>query len=453
MKNILLIIQREYLTRVKKKSFIVMTILGPLLIAGMWGIIIWTSLNSIDQKNVQVLDDSGLFVNKFPTSETFKYEFVTGDIDDVKTKFKGSDNDALVYIPRDIMINPKNVKIFAEKGVPLELQGGIERAIEREIESIKLTEAGITRSVLEDAKMNVESQTISLKEGTEKKSSSGAATIIGIASAFLIYISVFIYGAQVMRGVMEEKTSRIVEVIISSVRPFQLMIGKIVGVALVGLTQFTLWIVLSIGIFSIGSSLVKDKLTEASQQMTKAQMEQLEQLPPDARQMAEQQMQTSMAGAAGSGVMGDVFGALETLPIATIIICFIIYFIGGYLLYSALFGAVGSAVDSETDTQQFMLPITIPIIAAIIFAQFVMRDPNGDLAFWTSMIPLTSPIIMMVRIPFGVPFWQLALSISLLIAGFIFTTWIAARIYRVGILMYGKKVTWKELSKWIFYKG
>jgi ABC-2 type transport system permease protein len=229
------------------------------------------------------------------------------------------------------------------------------------------------------------------------------------------------------------------------------MIGKIVGVALVGLTQFTLWIVLSIGIFSVGSMFIKDKLSDMSQRMTQAQMEQLEQLPPDARQMAEQQMQSSMAG--NTGAVGDIMGALETLPVATIIICFIIYFIGGYLLYSALFGAVGSAVDSETDTQQFMLPITIPIIASIIFAQFVMRDPNGSLAFWTSMIPFTSPIIMMVRIPFGVPFWQIALSISLLVAGFMFTTWIAARIYRVGILMYGKKVSWRELSKWIFYKG
>lgn len=451
MKNILLIIQREYLTRVKKKSFIVMTILGPLLIAAMYGIIIWTSMKSIDQKDVQVVDDSGLFVNKFPASESFKYEFIEGDIDSVKTAFKGTDKDALVYIPREILIYPQNVKIFSEKGVPLELQSGVERAIEREIESIKLTEAGITRSVLEDAKMNVESQTISLKEDSEEKSSAGAASIIGIFSAFLIYISVFIYGAQVMRGVMEEKTSRIVEVIISSVRPFQLMIGKIVGVALVGLTQFMLWIVLSIGIFSIGGMFIKDKLSDMSQQMTQAQMEQLEQLPPDARQMAEQQMQTSMMG--NTGAIGDIMGALETLPVATIVICFIIYFIGGYLLYSALFGAVGSAVDSETDTQQFMLPITLPIIASIIFAQFVMRDPNGSLAFWTSMIPFTSPIIMMVRIPFGVPLWEIALSISLLIAGFAFTTWIAARIYRVGILMYGKKVSWKELSKWIFYKG
>lgn len=446
MKNILLIIQREFLTRVRKKSFIVMTILGPLLIAAMYGIIIWSAISSIDQKNVDVLDESGLFKNKFQNSQTLKYSYLQGNLNDVKANFVKSGRDALVYIPSNILESPKGVKIFAEKGVPLELQSGVERAIEREIESIKLTEAGITRSVLEDAKMDVESETISLKDGNEKKSSAAAATGIGMFSAFLIYISVFIYGAQVMRGVMEEKTNRIVEVIISSVKPFQLMIGKIVGVALVGLTQFLLWIILSFGVLSIGGSLVQDKLGESTAQMQEAQ---LSQLPPEAREMAAQQMNQGV----NLGAMNDIYAALDTLPVATIVICFIIYFLGGYLLYSALFGAVGSAVDSETDTQQFMLPITIPIIISFVFAQFVMRDPNGSLAFWTSIIPFTSPIIMMVRIPFGVPFWQLALSISLLIGGFIFTTWVAARIYRVGILMYGKKPTWKELSKWIFYKG
>lgn len=446
MNNILLIIQREYLTRVKKKSFIVMTILGPVLIAAMYGIVIWSAMSSISQKSVQILDESTLFVDKFPASESFNYEYISGDLDSAKKAFKESGKDALVFIPKSILINPKEVKIFSEEGVPFDLQNGIENAIEREIESIKLTEAGITRRVLEDAKMNVESQTISLKDDSEEKSSAAAASIIGIASAFLIYISVFIYGAQVMRGVMEEKTSRIVEVIISSVRPFQLMIGKIVGIGLVGLTQFLLWIVLSFVIFNGGLYFMQDKVMDAAQTMSQSQMEQMS---PEERQIVEEQL----AGASASTGVSKALGALETLPVATIVICFIIYFLGGYLLYSALFGAVGSAVDSETDTQQFMFPITIPIIASIIFAQFVMKDPNGTLAFWTSMIPFTSPIIMMVRIPFGVPLWELALSISLLIAGFMLTTWIAARIYRVGILMYGKKPSWKELAKWIFYKG
>ncbi|MFT7249115.1 MAG: ABC-2 type transport system permease protein, partial [Arcticibacterium sp.] len=360
--------------------------------------------------------------------------------------FQRSGYDALVYIPGDVLENANGVKIFAERGIPFELKSKIENSIEREIENIKLAEAGITRSVLKDAKMSINSQTISLNEGEEKKSSSGGSMAAGFLFAFLIYISIFIYGVQVMRGVMEEKTSRIVEIIISSVKPFQLMIGKIVGVAMVGLTQFTLWIVFVIILFTGAAKVIGPKLGDVSN----ISAEQLENLPPEAREMAVAQIN---GDGGASGVLTDVMGAVDTLPIATILISFLFYFLGGYLLYSSLFGAVGSAVDGETDTQQFILPITMPIIASFIMAQFIINDPNGELAFWTSMIPFTSPIIMMVRIPFGVPTWQIVLSITLLIGGFIFTTWLAARIYRVGILMYGKKLTWKELSKWVFYKN
>ncbi|MGR3810026.1 ABC transporter permease [Jiulongibacter sp. NS-SX5] len=444
MNNILLIIKREYLTRVKKKSFIILTILVPLLMMGMWAGIFWAAMSGIDQKDISVIDESGYFVNKIANNEMYSFEYIDSNLDEAKKAFPDSKKDALVYIPADIMENPKSVRIFAQSGVPLELKSKVEGSIEREIENIKLTEAGITRSVLEDAKLNVSSETISLKDGNEKKSSSTAATIIGFACAFLIYISVFIYGAQVMRGVMEEKTSRIVEVIISSVKPFQLMIGKIVGVALVGLTQFTLWIVLTLGLFTVAGQLVGSKL----QDMPDVNAMQSANLPPEvAAQMQQSQPDFT------SDMLPDIVNAAGTLPITTIIVSFLFYFLGGYLLYSSLFGAVGSAVDGETDTQQFILPITIPIIAAFVIAQFVMRDPNGPLAFWASMVPFTSPIIMMVRIPFGVPIWQIALSITLLVGGFVFTTWLAARIYRVGILMYGKKVTWKELSKWVFYKG
>ncbi len=448
MKNILLIIQREYLTRVKKKSFIIMTILGPLLMGLMYAGVIWAAISSVNLKKIQVLDDSNLFEGKFKSSPEFVFEFTKGNLSKTKNDFIGGKYDALVYIPKDILDNPKQVKIFAEKGVTLELQSKVESTIEREIESIKLTEAGITKSVLESAKMNIETETISLKNGGEEKSSAAAASIIGGICAFLIYLSVFIYGAQVMRSITEEKTSRIVEIIISSVKPFQLMIGKIVGVALVGLTQFGLWIILTIGVISAGGSLAGEYLKKTQETLTKSQMASL---PPEAQEMAKAKMQ--QGGSIDSSAIPDIFGALDTLPITTIVISFLFYFIGGYLLYSALFGAVGSAVDSDTDTQQFMLPITIPIIAAFMIAQFVIRDPNSNLAIWTSMIPFTSPIIMMVRIPFGVPIWQIVVSVLLLIAGFMFTTWIASRIYRVGILMYGKKVTWKEMWKWLFYKA
>ena len=444
MKNILLIIQREYLTRVKKKSFIIMTILGPVLMVLMYAGIFWAGMSSGELKKIEILDESGLFTDRFTNTKSFVYEFKKGNLDTLKNELSNSKTDALVLIPAQILDNPKSVKIFSKKGVSLDVQSTIESTISKEIENIKLTEAGITRSTLESAKVRVSSETISLEDGGgEKKSSAVAASIIGGIAAFLIYMAVFIYGAQVMRSITEEKTSRIVEVLISSVKPFQLMIGKIVGVALVGLTQFGLWIVFFVIMATAGSQFMASKMTP------EAVMEnQMTNMPPEAKAALEEN-----ASASKSDMIQKVMGAVETLPIATIVISFIIYFLGGYLLYSSLFGAVGSAVDSETDTQQFMLPITIPIIASFMIAQFVIKDPHSSLAFWTSMVPLTSPIIMMVRIPFGVPFWQIALSVSLLIGGFIFTTWLAARIYRVGILMYGKKVSWKELGKWIFYKG
>ncbi|WP_367914174.1 ABC transporter permease [Leadbetterella sp. DM7] len=441
MKNILLIIQREYLTRVRKKSFIVMTILGPVLVGLMYAGIFWAAMSSINQKKIEILDQSELFHDKFKNSSSYIYEYKKGDIDSLKNALKQSGADALVYIPAHIFENPGSVKIYSEKGVSLELQGRIEEEIENEIENIKLTQAGITRSTLESAKVKVSAETISLKAGEEKKSSATAASIIGGISAFLIYMAVFIYGAQVMRSITEEKTSRIVEVLISSVKPFQLMIGKIVGVALVGLTQFGLWIILTAAITSFGGKLMTNRVKAVPESLTM----QMGNLPPEAKDALQNQ-------STGADAIIKVMDAISTLPVGTIILCFILYFIGGYLLYSSLFGAVGSAVDSETDTQQFMLPITIPIIASFAIAQIVIRDPYSPLAVWASMIPFTSPIIMMVRIPFGVPAWQIVLSVTLLIGGFIFTTWLASRIYRVGILMYGKKITWKELGKWLFYK-
>ena len=288
----------------------------------------------------------------------------------------------------------------------------------------------------------MQSETISLNEEGEKSSSSGAATVIGGICAFLIYISVFVYGTQVMRGVTEEKTSRIVEVIISSVKPYQLMMGKIIGVALVGLTQFILWILLTILLTTAAGYAFKDKIGDNPQ----AKMEEVQ------KKMPSSAMGTATASAGAENPVTQVLSAVSSLNIPYIIACFLFFYLGGYLFYSALFGAVGAAVDNDADTQQFMLPITMPIVFSFIFAQMALRDPDGSLAFWTSIIPFTSPIVMMVRIPFGVPAWELALSMVLLVLGFMGTIWLASRIYRVGILMYGKKVSYKELGKWIFYK-
>ncbi|KAA6441132.1 ABC transporter permease [Dyadobacter flavalbus] len=441
MRNILLVIRREYLVRVKKKSFLIMTLLAPVLFVGFYATVIWVAIESVDTKTVQVLDESGLFSKEFKDTETLKFIYIDSSIDSAKTGFKKSDANALVYIPGDIIRDPKGVRIYAEKNVSMDLKSQIEKVIEKQIEDIKLSEAGITHKILEDSRVNVSSETISLSEEGEKTSSSGAATVIGGICAFLIYMSVFIYGTQVMRGITEEKTSRIVEVIISSVKPFQLMLGKIIGVALVGLTQFVLWILLSTALTSAASAVLSSKMPENPAQMA-------------------QEMQSIQKGMPAQGMPGgnvenpvaEVLGAVNSLNIPLIVGCFLFYYLGGYLLYSALFGAIGAAVDNDADTQQFMLPITLPIIFSFVFAQLVLRDPDGTLAFWTSIIPFTSPIIMMVRIPFGVPAWEIALSMALLVLGFMGTTWLAARIYRVGILMYGKKVTYKELAKWIFYK-
>lgn len=441
MNTIFLIIRREYLVRVRKKSFIVMTILGPVLIFGFYAIIGWAAVSSINQKKIAVVDESGRFINKFKPDNETRFAYPKTSLNAAKKTFVKQGYDALVFIPKDVIEYPKTVQIFAEKSVSLALQSNIERAISKEIETIKLEQAGITQRIIEDAKVNVDAQTINLSETGEKSSNGIATTIISGFCALLIYISVLIYGTQVMRGVMEEKTSRIVEVIISSVKPFQLMLGKIIGVALVGLTQFLLWIILTVGLITVGSGIVGQSKETAQSTMT-ARMNGMP---------GQQEVQRKMATA--KNPVADVMQAIETLNIPMIVACFLFYFLGGYLLYSALFGAVGAAVDSETETQQFMFPIMMPIIAAIAFAQIAVRDPDGPLAFWTSIIPFTSPVVMMVRIPFGVPGWQLMLSMALLVLGFIGTTWLAARIYRVGILMYGKKTSFREIAKWVFYKG
>ncbi|ADB37785.1 ABC transporter permease [Spirosoma linguale] len=441
MNTIFLIIKREYMVRVRKKSFIIMTILGPVLIFGFYAIIGWAAVSSINQKKIAVVDESGRFVNQFKNDDETVFSYPKESLAEAKKTFVKQGYNALVFIPKDVIEQPKTVKIFAEKSVSLALQSNIERAIGKEIETIKLKEAGITQKIIQDAKVNVDAQTISLSDAGEKSNNGIATTIISGFCALLIYISVLIYGTQVMRGVMEEKTNRIVEVIISSVKPFQLMLGKIIGVALVGLTQFMLWIVLTIGLMTIGSKIISQPKETAQSQMT-ARMNGMP---------GGQEVQAKMSTA--KNPVADVMAAIETLNLPLIVSCFLFYFLGGYLLYSALFGAVGAAVDNETETQQFMFPIMMPIIAAIAFAQIAVRDPDGPLAFWTSMIPFTSPVVMMVRIPFGVPAWELALSMALLVLGFVGTTWLAARIYRVGILMYGKKVSFRELSKWVFYKG
>lgn len=434
MHKILLIVKREYLTRVRKKSFIIMTILGPLIFASFMIIPVWLAMMEGDEKTIEILDETGHFEGKFEEGGSMKYEYINAFIDAAKSDMATNDKYGLLHIPPNALENPSSITFFSQGNPSYEVVLALERAIKHEIEDIKLSETGINKELLESIKTNVSISTINLSSEGEKASSFGVSSAIGYLASLLIYFFVFLYGAQIMRGVLEEKTSRIVEVIISSVKPFQLMTGKIIGIGAVGLTQFLLWVVLT---FAVASAI------GAAFQIDRFGGEQFEQTMAD---MPQQDMSTAKE-------INEIFVALEAVDILSVIICFVCYFLGGYLLYGALFAAVGSAVDSDADSQQFMFPISMPLIASIVVLSAVIKDPSGSLAFWMSMIPFTSPVVMMMRIPFGVPMWEILLSLGLLALGFIFTTWMAGRIYRIGILMHGTKINYRVLAKWLFMKG
>jgi ABC-2 type transport system permease protein len=432
MNKTLLIIQREYLSRVKKKAFLIMTFLVPLLIIAMYALIFFLSMRGGDHiPTVEVIDESGIFNKNFENKRSVNFESSKLTLTEAKKKVITEEEAFILFIPKDIQ-NGGNIELFAQKNAGLSVISTIENQLNEQMRVKLLQDAGIDSETLDKIKPNL---TVVSKELTlegEKDSSSGAAMAVGFAAAILIYMSLFIYGIQVMRGIIEEKTSRIVEVIISSVKPFQLMMGKIIGIGLVGLTQFLLWIVLSVGLMSIASTILfKDQVEQVKSEMP----------------MADQQVPIAQKGPGT-----DILKAVQTIEWNYILPVFIVFFLGGYLLYSALFAAVGSAVETDTETQQFMLPITLPLLFTYIMSfSFIVNNPDSSLSFWLSIIPFTSPIAMMVRLPFGVPVWELALSIILLIGGFLFTTWLASRIYRVGILMHGKKVSFRELGKWFMY--
>ncbi|GAB4334250.1 MAG: ABC transporter permease [Flammeovirgaceae bacterium] len=438
MGKIWLIVQREYITRVRNKTFIVMSILGPLLIAAFYAIIFWTASSSGEEKFILVIDESHLFENKFVDSKKLHFSYEKSSLDEAKKEMIESKRfDAVLFIPQISLENPQGITIFSEKGLAAITKELIERTIENELESVKLEKlAGINKETLKTIDTDITINTIGLSEEGEKDISTGASTVVGLMSGLAIYMFVFLYGVQVMRGVMEEKTNRIVEVMISSVKPFQLMMGKIIGIAGVGLTQIMIWIILGIVVVSAFTFIFV------------ADTEMIQQAQEISQQMPNINAKNTIPINEGSNVMF----ALSTINFPLLISCFVFYFLFGYLLYAALFGAIGAAVDSETDTQQLMLPVTIPLILSISLSSAIISEPNGQLAFWLSIIPLTSPVAMMVRVPFIGFGWELILSISTLILGFLGATWMAAKIYRVGILMYGKKVTYKELAKWLFYK-
>jgi len=437
MNKILLIVQREYLSRVKKKSFLLTTFLVPLFFIGLYvGTFLLTQKSFEDSKAlVYVLDQTDSVHQQLKTNERITYAKSNTELQEqLKEVKEQGDKTSLLIIPKDFFQTRKIE--FLSSGKP---NIKIQAEIESELEKVLLAHAYKELHIDADKIKNINTQvSTSAKEITEsgdtKDSDTRIAMGIAMGLSILIYLSLFLYGAQVMRGIIEEKSSRIVEVIISSVKPFQLMMGKIIGIGLVGITQFVLWIVLSFTLFTVATNTLINKEDLQSQMLQQANVD-----------------KTELSDT--SAIALDIQTALDGVNVTELLICFFLFFLLGYMLYSALFAAVGSAVDSETEANQFTMPITMPLLLAYLLSFGVLiNDPHGSIATWLSFIPLTSPIAMLVRIPFGVPTWQIIVSFLLLVGGFLVTTWAAARIYRVGILMYGKKASFKELIKWFNYK-
>lgn len=435
-----LIIQREYLTRVKKKSFILMTFLGPLLMVGVFVGAVFLSLSEEGENNILVVDKTpGMITeNTFRENENFHYFYTSNDLSD--EEFKESKYDLMLYI-NEKLIQTDVAAIYYKKLPSMRTQSRIKNELEEILEGYKLTVNDIDPQVYDHVNTKLKIETVDINNKAEKSYERELA-IVGFAFAFLIYMFIFIYGSQVMRGVIEEKSTRIVEVIVSSVKPFQLMLGKIIGVALVGLTQFALWVILSAALFfTAQATILKDKYDPQTLANTQVSKSVAMEMQADALNQEDAQY---------------IFDLIDRINFPLMIGMFIFYFLGGYLLYSALFAAIGAAVDNETDSQQFMLPVTIPLIFSLIIGEVAITNPEGPAAFWFSIVPLTSPIVMMLRVAIGFDadtVWQLFLSMGLLIATFFGIVWLAAKIYRTGILMYGKKVSYKELWKWLKYKG
>lgn len=436
MHKIQIILLREYLTRVKKKSFLLTTFLVPLLFIGMYVGIFYMTATSISDSHevVYVIDDQGTVANHLESSKNITYIHSSTPYNEQINQLRDSEsNSSLLLIPSDFFEN-QSAEFLSTNKPSINTQNYVEDDLFKIIQKRKLENAGLDSTLLHslNTKIRLSAKEISV-EGTAKDSYTEVAMGVAMGLSMLVYITLFLYGSQVMRGVIEEKSNRIVEVIISSVKPFELMMGKILGIGLVGLTQFLLWIFLSIVLSGIASTLL----------LSGADMSDIIASNPQNQMMANKE------------VLGlDLVNIIQAINLPQLLICFVIFFLGGYMLYSALFAAVGSAVDSETEASQFTMPITMPLLLTYVLSMGVLvQNPHGALATTLSFIPFTSPIAMLVRIPFGVPTWQIILSAILLMAGFIGTTWVAARIYRVGILMHGKKVSYRELIKWFKYKS
>ena len=435
MNKISLIIKREFIAKVRNKSFIVMTFLSPLLFVGIAVFVGYLSTMKADLKTIAIHDATGRFVNEFKSDKEFKYVNLSSvDLKVLKDSIIRESFEGIIVIPKTTYnaALQKGIQYVSNDSPSVTFVSDIEDVIAKKITAENFQKEGLDTLKINNAKAKV---SLNLTKASGEESLKGLNEIkIGIGGAFgyLIMMFIIIYGNMVMRSVIEEKTSRIIEVIISSVKPFQLMMGKIIGTSLAGVLQFITWAILGVIAMFVMSSVFGVQMGASSGPQAQ-----------EAMQMAQKEM---------GGDFQMYLKEILNLPIATMLICFVVYFIGGYFLYSSFYASIGAAVDNETDSQQFLLPIIMPLVLGVYIGFFtVMNDPHGTVATVFSMIPLTSPIVMMMRIPFGVPWWQILLSVTLLFGTFFLVVWFAAKIYRVGILMYGKKPTWKELYKWLKY--
>lgn len=433
--KIFLVIKREYLARVKKRSFIVATLLTPLIFPTILGLLLWVGLKDStgDQSRfIEVVDENRAFF--LESNEMFVFFYGDYSLNEAKELVQKGNRHGVLHIPKSDPDKPVQTTFFSEETPSLSLVNNLETLIKSEVEERRLYASGIDPAFLAKIRTSVSVTSVRLQQsGGEKVSNTVINYAIGFVTGILIYTFIFVYGNQIMQGVIEEKSSRIIEILVSSLKPFQLMLGKIIGIGAVGLTQFMIWIVL----ISVVSSLVVGYFG-----MKMPQQQLIEMSNPEA-----------MDWMAENGDILDILGLVREVNFLQLVISFLIYFIGGYLLYGAFFAAVGAAVDSPSDAQQFMFPVTIPLLIAYMgLFIFVLDDPNSNASYWLSIIPFTSPVAMMGRISYGVPLGQLVLSVVLLAFGFLFTTWAAGKIYRIGILVHGSKVNYKILWKWI-WKG
>ncbi|MCH7397606.1 ABC transporter permease [Belliella sp. DSM 107340] len=434
MNKVFLVIQREYLARVKKKSFLLATILTPLIFPTVMGIFLWIAVGEekgASLRIIEVVDDNNLFF--LESRDQYAFSFSKVAIDEGKRQVQSGERFGFLYIPKIQLDSPTGITYFGETNPSMTFIADLESSLKRRIEEQRMMESGIDPKVLDAYRTRVSIQSITLdNSGNEKINDATINYGIGFFTGILIYIFIFVYGNQIMQGVIEEKSSRIIEILVSSIKPFQLMLGKIIGIGAVGLTQFLIWLMLIAGV----SSIVIGYFGMQMPQQT-------------AMELASPAM-TEMSNMNINNDYSEIIQVIGGINFVKIALTFVFYFIGGYLLYGSFFAAIGAAVDTPSDAQQFMLPVTIPLLIAYLgLFVFVLDDPNSNVSFWLSIVPFTSPIAMMGRASYGVPFFDLALSMSLLIIGFLSTTWFAGKIYKIGILMHGSKVNYKTLWKWI----